>query len=99
MNRWYSRGDLWRATEIYLCLWGSAFWALERDQRGQWEIWPLRPDRVRILPDREQYIKGYVYMGVNGPVAYTSDEMVWIRYFNPSTSTPDCRRWPSQAVG
>ena len=83
MNRWYSRGDLWRATEIYLCLWGSAFWALERDQRGQWEIWPLRPDRVRILPDREQYIKGYVYMGVNGPVAYTSDEMVWIRYFNP----------------
>ena len=83
VNRWYSRGDLWRATEIYLGLWGSAFWAIERDQRGQWEIWPLRPDRVRILPDREQYIKGYVYMGINGPVAYTSEEMVWIRYFNP----------------
>ena len=82
-NRWYSRGDLWRATEIYLGLWGSAFWALERDQGGRWEIWPLRPDRVRILPDREQYIKGYVYMGINGPVAYTSEEMVWIRYFNP----------------
>ena len=26
-NRWYARGDLWRATEIYLNLWGSAFWA------------------------------------------------------------------------
>ena len=24
VNRWYSRGDLWRATEIYLGLWGSA---------------------------------------------------------------------------
>jgi phage portal protein BeeE len=29
VNRWYTRGDLWRATEIYLNLWGSAFWALE----------------------------------------------------------------------
>ena len=83
VNRWYSRGELWRATEIYLNLWGSAFWALERDDQGRWEIWPLRPDRVRILPDRQKYIKGYVYSGLAGPVAYTSDEMVWIRYFNP----------------
>ena len=30
VNPWYTRADLWRATEIYLCLWGSAFWAIER---------------------------------------------------------------------
>ena len=83
VNRWYSRGELWRATEIYLSLWGSAYWALERDERGQWELWPLRPDRVRILPDKQKYIKGYVYQGLMGPVAYTSDEIIRIRYFNP----------------
>ena len=83
VNRWYSRGELWRATEIYLNLWGSAFWALERDEQGQWEIWPLRPDRVRIIPHKQNYIKGYVYSGLAGPVAYASDEMVCIRYFNP----------------
>ena len=83
VNRWYSRGELWRATEIYLNLWGSAFWALERDERGQWEIWPLRPDRVRILPDKQRYIRGYVYYGLTEPVAYTSEEIIWIRYFNP----------------
>ena len=28
-------------------------------------------------------MKGYVYMGTTGPVAYTSEEIVWMRYFNP----------------
>ena len=83
VNPWYTCGDLWRATEIYLNLWGSAFWALERDENGRWEIWPLRPDRVSVLPDASQYIRGFVYQGRNGSVAYTADEMVWLRYFNP----------------
>ena len=83
VNPWYTRGQLWRATETYLSLWGSAFWALERDDAGGWELWPLRPDRVRVLPDREKYVRGFVYMGNLGPVAYTANEMIWIRYFNP----------------
>ena len=83
VNRWYSRGELWRASETYLSLWGSAFWALDRDEAGRWEIWPLHPDRVRVLPDKQKYVKGYVYFGLMGPVAYTADEIIWIRYFNP----------------
>ena len=83
VNPWYTRGQLWRATETYLSLWGSAFWALERDDAAGWQLWPLRPDRVRVLPDREKYVRGFVYMGALGPVAYTAGEMVWIRYFNP----------------
>ena len=41
VNPWYTRGDLWRATEIYLCLWGAAFWAIERGPDGEPELWPL----------------------------------------------------------
>ena len=83
VNPWYTLGDLWRATEIYLSLWGSAYWALEKNEAGRWEIWPLRPDRVSVIPDKNQYIRGFVYMGASGPVAYTSEEVVWLRYFNP----------------
>ena len=83
VNPWYTRGDLWRATEIYLSLWGSSYWALERDEHGRREIWPLRPDRVSVVPDSQQYIRGFLYMGRNGPVAYTADEIIWMRYFNP----------------
>ena len=83
VNPWYTRGDLWRATEIYLNLWGSAYWALERTEDGGREIWPLRPDRVTILPDKRKYIRGFVYQGRSGPVAYTPDEILWLRFFNP----------------
>ena len=83
VNRWYTRADLWRATEIYLNLWGSAYWMLDRDADGNPELWPLRPDRVSIVPDRDEYIRGFVYHGRSRMIALTPDEVVWFRYFNP----------------
>ena len=83
VNRWYTSADLWRATEIYLNLWGSAYWMLDRDSDGNREIWPLRPDRISIVPDRDDYIRGFVYHGRSRMIALTPDEVVWFRYFNP----------------
>ncbi len=83
VNPWHTRADLWRATETHLCLWGAAFWAIEQGDDGQPELWPLRPDRMVVIPDRRQYVRGFVYRGVAEPVAYTPDEIVWLRYFNP----------------
>lgn len=84
-NPFWTRGDLWRATETYLGLWGAAFWGLERDEAGQVvEVWPLRPDRVRVVPDPRRYVKGFVYVGQGQQmVAYVPEDMVWVRYFNP----------------
>ena len=83
VNRWYTRADLWRATEIYLNLWGAAYWMLDYDAEGRREIWPLRPDRMSIVPDKDEYIRGFVYQGRGRQVALTPDEVVWFRYFNP----------------
>ena len=83
VNPWQTRADLWRATETNLCLWGAAFWAIERGEDGEPELWPLRPDRMAVLPDRRRYVRGFVYRGVAEPVAYTPEEIVWLRYFNP----------------
>ena len=48
------------------------------------ELWPLRPDRVRIVPDDNEYIRGYLYTGLSGEqTAFASDEIVRLRYFNP----------------
>ena len=83
-NPVWSRAELWRATETYLALWGSAFWGIERDDSGRAaELWPLRPDRVRVLPDRARYVRGFVYEYLGERVAYLPGEVVWFRQFNP----------------
>ena len=84
-NPFWTRGDLWRATETYLGLWGSAYWGLERNDQGQVaELWPLRPDRMRVIPDPKSYVKGFVYVGQGSPpIPYVPEDVVWFRYFNP----------------
>ena len=77
-NDVWTQGQLLRATETYLALWGSAFWGIERDGSGNAsELWPLRPDRVRIIPDRNRYVRGFVYeYGGDGPLSATGDSVV-----------------------
>lgn len=81
-NPWYSGSDLRRATETNLCLWGTAFWTLEANGA---EIWPIRPDRMRVLPEARgpRHIRGYIYEGINGEVAYLPEEVEFFRLFNP----------------
>ena len=88
VNDWWTNADLWRATETYLSIWGSAFWFLERDGGTEVKgIWPLRPDKMRIVPDRRSatnnYIAGFRYGGLRKEVPLAPNEVVWFRYFNP----------------
>ena len=84
-NEMWTQGQLLRATETYLALWGSAFWGIERDSAGNAsELWPLRPDRVRIIPDRNRYIRGFVYERGGERAAYLPQEIVWFRHINPA---------------
>ena len=83
-NPFWTPGEVWHATETYLSLFGAAFWGLERDEPGfVTELWPLRPDRVRVLPDDKTYIRGFVYEHAGKRVAYLPEEVVWFKHFNP----------------
>ncbi len=94
-NDWWSAGDLISATETYLSLWGSEFWYLSRNELGEVvELWPLRPDRVRIIREGKRYVAGFVYTesGVDFPML--PEEVVWFRYFNPLEEFAGSRPWP-----
>lgn len=60
-NPYMSRFELIEQTLGTLELTGDAYWFLSGDGGVPTEIWPLRPDRVSIVPDPTDYIKGYVY--------------------------------------
>lgn len=85
VNPFLTGNDLWRATSTYLDLWGSAFWVLERDSlKGvPTAIWPVRPDKMRIVGDKQVYIRGYIYESPRGRVSLLPDEVIWFRLFNP----------------
>ena len=86
-NPHWTLAELLRATETYLLLWGASYWGIERSAgSGAVQLWPLRPDRVRVMPDKVNYLKGFLYENVqsdDGDVAYLPDEIVWFKHFNP----------------
>lgn len=66
---------------------GEAWWVIARDPRMRsipLEIWPVRPDRIEPIPDRDNYLAGYVYTSPDGEqVPLELDEVIQIRRPNP----------------
>jgi HK97 family phage portal protein len=90
MNPWWTQADVLTATEAYLMIWGAAFWFVEKSGTRPVAIWPLRSDRVRVIPGKavgiggENYVAGFAYRGPAGKeVPLLRDEVVWFRKFNP----------------
>lgn len=90
VNPWWTASDMWRATETYLGIWGSCFWFLDRNAEGGIpELWPLRPDRMKVIrrPDQPQMtnrIAGFEFIGSGGQrIPLLPEETVWFRYINP----------------
>lgn len=86
VNPFWTFNQLLRMTEISLCLWGSAFWVLERGKGGKGvptEIWWARPDMMRVVPHPENYLAGFLYDYGGQQVPFATSEVVWIRYENP----------------
>ena len=84
-NPYLSRFELFEQTAGILELTGNAYWFLAGDMSGvPAEIWPLRPDRVSIVPDPARYVKGYVYEidGLRIPLDPT--EVVHFKRWHPS---------------
>jgi HK97 family phage portal protein len=83
-NDSWSRAELVRTIESNLLLWGSAFIGIERTDSGSIaELWPLRPDRMRVIPDVRKYVRGFVYEYAGERVAYLPEEVVWFKHYNP----------------
>ena len=84
VNPHWTRGQLWRATETYLGIWGKAYWLIDPERGAPQEVWPMRPDRMKPIRHPTEYIAGYIYRAPGGKeTAYLPDEVVRFVYFNP----------------
>ncbi len=84
-NPTMSRFELFEQTLGFLELMGNAYWFLAGDAHGRpREIWVLRPDRVTIVPDAEQYVRGYLYE-INGQhIPLDAVEVVHFKRWHPN---------------
>lgn len=63
---------------------GNAYWLLDAFENGKpTEIYSLRPDRVKIIPDPINYIKAFTYeIAQNKFITFKPEQVIHFKYFN-----------------
>ena len=84
-NPLMSRFELIEHTVGCLEIHGNAFWFLAGEPGGMpQELWPLRPDRVSIVPDPDRGVRGYVYEVDGRQIPLDAAEVVHFRRWHPA---------------
>jgi phage portal protein BeeE len=67
---------------------GEWYWVLNRGPSGNGvpiEMWPVRPDRMEPVPDKDKFLAGWVYTDPGGEaVPLSVDEVIQLRYPDPT---------------
>lgn len=76
--------ELQETTASYLELCGNAFWEEVRDDKyNLLALYPLRPDKMRIIPHPKIKVAGYIYCPRPGiEILYGRDEITHFKYFS-----------------
>lgn len=87
-NKFMTGFELFKGISIDLDLLGNSYILKSKGEKGVTvELWPLRPDWIKILPDEKELIKGYEYRLPGGKVhTYDFDEIIHIKELNPKSS-------------
>ncbi len=85
-NPFLSQFELLESTFGFLELTGNAYWLLAGSPGGvPLEIWPLRPDRMRVVPDRRNFIGGYVYSVDGVEIPLEAEEVIHFKRWHPKS--------------
>ncbi len=83
-NPWLSGSDLQAASQMYKRLAGNTFILKVRSgARKVVELWLLRPDLVKIIPDRDNFIKEYQYTNGGGVDHIPPDDIIHLKTRHP----------------
>lgn len=83
-NPFTSRGQLWASVVMDLQLAGNAYLLKARGQFGNVaELWRLRPDRVRIIPSKTNYIEAFEYTVGQETIKFPAGDIIHFKDPNP----------------
>ena len=97
VNPFHTRFWLWAQTMTFLELTGNAYWHIAHNRLDvPAEIWLAHSQYMRVIPDRHEFIRGYVYARGGEEIQFRRDEIVHLKYPNPMN--PYYGRGPLQAA-
>ncbi len=87
-NPFMSRGQMWGTVVMDRALAGNSYLLKARVEGGPMrgavaELWRLRPDRVRVIPDASKFIAGYEYNTGSEKVCYPAEDIIHFKTRNP----------------
>ncbi|MGW3144846.1 phage portal protein [Streptomyces sp. NPDC001177] len=85
-NAFMPRQEFVEAQQQHFDLTGEAWWIIARRPgvKLPLEMWPVRPDRMTPQPDRDNFLRGYVYTSPDGEqIPLELDEVIQLRRPNP----------------
>ena len=85
-NPIHTRFEIWELVTTWLELTGNAYLYIAKNKLGgPGEIWPIPPDRMKVVPDSKDIIGGYLYEYQGQRAAFDRTEIVHLRYPNPNS--------------
>jgi HK97 family phage portal protein len=96
-NRFMSQYQLFWKSSAYLELTGRCFWYIAKDGLGRpKEIWCVNPLDIWVIPDKDNFIKGYLYKAGAIEIPLGIDEVIFINL--PDLLNPYGGKGPAQAA-
>ena len=84
-NPFYSQSEFFEDSSNHFELTGEMTWVIVRGLGGAIvELWPIRPDRIRPVPDANDYIKGYIYQIGKEQVPLEPEDVIFLRRPHPT---------------
>lgn len=89
-RRWtaWDRMGLFEISQIWMEQTGKSHWVVDFAEGGSpvpLGLWPVRPDRMTPVPDRDRYLAGWIYTSPDGreSVPLLPTEVIYNRYVDP----------------
>src|SRR6185437_6922230 len=91
----WTRYSLFEISGIWMETTGKSYWVVDRGASGTGVplgLWPVRPDRMTPIPDRDNYLAGYVYTSPDGreKIPLLPSDVIFNRYPDPEDPYGGC---------
>ena len=81
VNPFTNSFELKEMTNLHEELTGNSFWYLLLNGAGlPVEIWMIPPDKMRLVPSKEEFISGYIYDAMPQKIAFTKEEIIHFKF-------------------